>query len=99
MGSAGLPIVYRIQVACRLDPSSGCVGALIGVERETRIISLRVRHLVSGDRCVDKAKWIGVGISLGLVFGLVIHEIGIGIIFGVALGAGIAAIMARREGA
>ena len=48
---------------------------------------------------VDKAKWIGVGVSLGIIFGAVTHDIGIGIIFGVALGVGIAAFMARRKGA
>jgi hypothetical protein len=47
---------------------------------------------------VDKAKWIGMGISIGIVFGVAIHNIGVGMLIGIALGAGIGAVKARREG-
>jgi hypothetical protein len=47
---------------------------------------------------MDRAKWIGVGIAIGVIFGIALHSVGVGILFGVALGAGIAAFMARREG-
>jgi hypothetical protein len=47
---------------------------------------------------VDKAKWIGMGISIGIVFGVAIHNIGVGALIGIALGAGIGAVKARREG-
>ncbi len=41
---------------------------------------------------MDRAKWIGVGIALGIAFGFLIHNVGFGILLGVALGAGIAAV-------
>ena len=47
---------------------------------------------------MDKVKWIGMGISIGIVFGVAIHNIGVGMLFGIALGVGIGAVRARREG-
>jgi hypothetical protein len=35
---------------------------------------------------MDKAKCIGIGLALGLVFGLALHSYGLGIIIGVAIG-------------
>jgi hypothetical protein len=46
---------------------------------------------------VDR-KWIGVGLALGLVFGVALHNIAVGIGVGLAAGALIGVARARREG-
>ena len=43
-------------------------------------------------------KWIGVGLALGLVFGVALHNIAVGIGVGLAAGALIGVARARREG-
>jgi hypothetical protein len=64
------------------------------------LAAYEIVHVVSKHRSrfVDKTKWIGMGISIGIVFGAAIHNIGVGMLFGIALGAGIAAVKARSEG-
>jgi hypothetical protein len=47
---------------------------------------------------MDRNKAIGIGISLGLVFGIAMHDVGLGLLLGVAFGAGLAAYYARRSG-
>jgi hypothetical protein len=47
---------------------------------------------------VDTAKCIGIGLALGLVFGVALHSYGLGIIIGVAIGLGICFVRAKRAG-
>jgi len=46
---------------------------------------------------VDR-KWIGIGLALGVVFGVALHNIALGIGIGLAAGALIGVARARREG-
>jgi len=41
---------------------------------------------------MDRTKWIGAGIAVGILLGIAIHDIAIGILLGVAFGAAIAAV-------
>ncbi len=43
-------------------------------------------------------KWIGIGLALGVVFGVALHNIALGIGIGLAAGALIGVARARREG-
>jgi len=47
---------------------------------------------------VTKAKCIGIGLALGLIFGVALHSYGLGILIGVAIGLGICAVQRRRQG-
>jgi hypothetical protein len=47
---------------------------------------------------VDTAKCIGIGLALGLIFGVALHSYGLGVIIGVAIGALICLIQRRRQG-
>jgi hypothetical protein len=47
---------------------------------------------------MDTAKCIGIGLALGLVFGVALHSYGLGIIIGVAIGALICLFQRRRQG-
>jgi hypothetical protein len=46
---------------------------------------------------VDTAKCIGIGLALGLVFGVALHSYGLGIIIGVAIGGLICLFQRRRR--
>jgi hypothetical protein len=45
---------------------------------------------------MDRAKWIGAGTAMGIVFGAMIHDVGLGMLLGVALG-GLAAVIKARS--
>lgn len=46
---------------------------------------------------VDKAKCIGIGLALGIVFGLALHSYGLGIIIGLVIGLLIYLFQNRRR--
>ena len=46
---------------------------------------------------MDKAKCIGIGLALGLIFGVALHSYGFGILIGLAIGGGIYLIQRRRQ--
>ena len=51
-----------------------------------------------GGRALDKAKCIGIGLALGLIFGVALHSYGLGILIGLAIGGGLCLIQRRRQG-
>jgi hypothetical protein len=51
-----------------------------------------------GGRALDKAKCIGIGLALGLIFGVALHSYGLGILIGLAIGGGLCLIQRRRRG-
>jgi hypothetical protein len=50
-----------------------------------------------GQSGVTRPQAIGIGLSLGLILGIAMDDIGLGLLFGVAIGAGIAAYVKRRS--
>jgi hypothetical protein len=46
---------------------------------------------------VDTAKCIGIGLALGIVFGVALHSYGLGILIGLALGGLICLAQRRRR--
>ena len=46
---------------------------------------------------MTKAKCIGIGLALGLIFGVALHSYGLGILIGIAIGLGIYAVRRRRQ--
>ena len=46
---------------------------------------------------MTKAKCIGIGLALGLIFGVALHSYGLGILMGIAVGLGIYALQRRRQ--
>ena len=47
---------------------------------------------------MDKSKCIGIGLALGIVFGVAFHSCGLGIGIGIAIGLGIWFVQRRRGG-
>jgi hypothetical protein len=47
---------------------------------------------------VTKSKCIGIGLALGLIFGVATHSYGLGILIGLAIGGGIWLVQERRQG-
>ena len=56
-----------------------------------------LRHAQGGHR-VTKSKCIGIGLALGLIFGVATHSYGFGILIGLAIGGGIWFVQQRRQG-
>ena len=50
-----------------------------------------------GGYALDKAKCIGIGLALGLIFGVALHSYGLGILIGLAIGGGIWLVQKRRR--
>lgn len=46
---------------------------------------------------MNRAKWIGAGLAVGIAFGAMIHDVGLGMLFGTAAGALVAFVKARSE--
>ena len=47
---------------------------------------------------VNKSKCIGIGLALGLIFGVALHSYGLGILIGLAIGGLICVVQRRRSG-
>jgi hypothetical protein len=47
---------------------------------------------------MDTAKCIGIGLALGIVFGVALHSYGLGILIGLAIGGLICLVQRRRRG-
>ena len=45
----------------------------------------------------DRDKMIGIGLTFGVVFGILIDNVGLGICLGVAIGAGMVEIQKKRK--
>jgi hypothetical protein len=46
---------------------------------------------------MDSAKCIGIGLALGIMFGVALHSYGLGILIGLTIGALICFVQARRR--
>jgi hypothetical protein len=47
---------------------------------------------------VNKSKCIGIGLALGLIFGVALHSYGLGMLIGLAIGGGLCLMQRRRQG-
>ena len=47
---------------------------------------------------MDSKTCIGIGVALGIVFGVTLHSYALGILVGIVIGAGLCLVRARRQG-
>ncbi len=52
----------------------------------------------SAESGVDTKTCIGIGLALGIVFGVALHSYAFGILIGIVISAGLCLVRARRQG-